>query len=156
MKKIIISDIDGTLANNDQRECYLRENPINLNEYYKACADDSPIQQNINLLKFLINNYDFGIILLTERPLNFIEPTKTWLLNHFTEYIGLGMLAYKESFYTHKSSEAKKHYLLNKVCQDNKISFDQIVFAIDSNPKVVEMYNEFGLNAFQSKVLEDA
>ena len=50
MKKIVICDIDGTIANNDHRQDLLNTHD-DWDNFFLAMMDDKPIEKVINLVK---------------------------------------------------------------------------------------------------------
>ena len=49
--RLLICDIDGTVADNSHRQGWLRMKPKNWPEYEKNMADDPPIQWVIDIVK---------------------------------------------------------------------------------------------------------
>jgi len=81
-KKIVICDIDGTIANNDHRQHFL-EGKKDWDGFFSSLSEDKPIFEIINK----INNLNFKghkITFLTGRPEKYRGETKKWLNRFFS------------------------------------------------------------------------
>ena len=81
MKKIILCDIDGTIANNDHRQHFL-EGKKDWDGFFSELINDEPIFPIINKV---IKEHDAGkdIIFLTGRPERYRYSTTLWLKEYF-------------------------------------------------------------------------
>ena len=79
MKKIILCDIDGTIANNDHRQHFL-QGKKDWDGFFSELINDEPI---IRIIKKINAYHDEGknIIFLTGRPERFRYSTTLWLLS---------------------------------------------------------------------------
>ena len=81
MKPAFIWDLDGTLADGDHRLHHITKTvPKNWTAYFAECADDKPIQHNIEILKSLA--MDFKIFIVTGRSDEVRDETMGWLMHH--------------------------------------------------------------------------
>ena len=80
-KRIVICDIDGTIANNDHRQNLLNTYD-DWDKFFLAMKDDKPIKKVINLIKKKqIEGKDINFI--TGRPERYRNITLTWLHEQF-------------------------------------------------------------------------
>ena len=92
MRPIIIWDIDGTLANCDERLPYLlNEVPPNWEAFDSLTLSDTPIEQMVTLNQLLSANMGINIVLLTSRNDTVREMTEEWLDLHSINYDSLEM-----------------------------------------------------------------
>ena len=80
-KKIVICDIDGTIANNDHRQHFL-EGKKDWDGFFSKLNKDLPIY---SVIKKVIELHKQGkkIIFLTGRPEKYVHSTELWLKEHF-------------------------------------------------------------------------
>ncbi|MDA9785635.1 hypothetical protein N9D45_04065 [Gammaproteobacteria bacterium] len=81
MSKIVLCDIDGTVANNDHRQHLLKEFK-DWDLFFEAMKDDDPIIEIIALV-----NQDYinsnSIVFITGRPERYRAKTRKWLSRYF-------------------------------------------------------------------------
>ena len=81
MKKYVIVDIDGTIANGEHRVHHLLQEPKDWDSYFSKCDGDEPIKEIVNLVDAL----DFSgycIVYCTGRRDSEREKTRAWLNAH--------------------------------------------------------------------------
>lgn len=82
MLKLIISDIDGTLFNNEHRVDFIpadKSNTANWHEFNARHIYDEPIQYRIQLLNLMAMMPNHGVVYLTSRTETFADSTKAQL-----------------------------------------------------------------------------
>lgn len=86
MKKIVVVDIDGTIANIDHRLHYIKDiqNP-DWDKFFKKCDKDSPIEDIVELVNMFYRSDKF-IIFLTGRSQVVLNETWMWIANNFTGF----------------------------------------------------------------------
>jgi FMN phosphatase YigB (HAD superfamily) len=140
MKKAIIVDLDGTLADIEHRREYAKKSFKE--EFYPRIPQD-----NINLwCKLLIERFrkDHVIILVTGREeLEEVKKnTLEWLNNHEIYFDEIYFRPLKDT--TRSDSEIKKEIFENHI--ENK---HKILFVIDDRTQVVRMWRDKGLVCLQ-------
>ena len=88
----IVFDIDGTLANNQERLHYLDEDPKNWEKYHAEVHKDKPIEPLCHLIRFLeLSPIRQGcpILYMTGRPEATRTATIQWLFKHIYEPMGV-------------------------------------------------------------------
>ena len=81
MSKIVLCDIDGTIANNDHRQHLLKEFK-DWDKFFLELKNDSPIMSAINFIN-KEHHLNSQIIFITGRPYRYKKETQTWLEKYF-------------------------------------------------------------------------
>ena len=149
MSKIILCDIDGTVANNSHRQIYVRNKPKNWKAYNQNMSKDTPIKEVLWLLSVLENapgDY-VQIVFLSGREETHRETTISWLDEYTSEfgfqYQGLYMRPAKD----YRDDSIVKYELWQKVKED--FPNDEIMMVLDDRDRVVKMWRENGLRCMQ-------
>lgn len=136
----IIVDLDGTLANIDERRKVLANNK-DFNEFYESIPNDKLnywCKEIIDLFKA-----KYKIILLTgrEKNANVEKLTLSWLSNNNIYY---------DHLFFRKEKDNRKDSLVKKEIFESEIKskFD-ILFVVDDRLQVVEMWREEGITCLQ-------
>jgi hypothetical protein len=170
-KQIILCDLDGTLANIEHRMHYIKNvrdceycsvmgvaigckhcdgtGKIGKNDwpaFFKACADDTPLQTTINAINALyigmrVSGVHAEIWIASGRSGEVLEETIEWLKKHIGQVDHL--LMRKEGDYT-PDDELKKSWL------DKGIIPKERVFCVfEDRDRVVQMWRNEGLTCYQ-------
>ena len=134
MKKIILCDIDGTIANNDHRQHFL-QGKKDWDGFFSELINDEPI---IRIIKKINAYHDEGknIIFLTGRPERFRYSTTLWLKENFE--FEFKLLMRKDSDYRNKLEV--KEEIFNENFSSNDI---ECIF--DNDEDLIKMWNEKGI-----------
>ena len=131
MKKIIICDIDGTLAFKCDREVF---------DF--SLAENDKINKPIAKLLELYNGENYGTVFVTGRPEHYREVTENWLNNYHIDYVSLFMRPNNDN----RSQKIVKKEIFIKYIKP----IYEIELVIDDNDSLIEMWKtEFGLNCLQ-------
>ena len=143
-KKIVIFDLDGTLANVDKRrELAMKSNgKIDWRIFFdpKNISLDEP---NVPVVKVarMFDNDKFDVVIFSGRSDRTIDATVDWLKEHGIPFKMLTM------------REKKKHFIpdeiLKKEWLDTLVEVDDVFAVFDDRQKVVDMWRENGLITFQ-------
>ena len=133
-KKIILCDIDGTIANNDHRQHFL-QGKKDWDGFFSELINDEPI---IKIIKKINAYHDVGknIIFLTGRPERFRYSTTLWLKENFD--FEFKLLMRKNSDYRNKLEV--KEEIFNENFSSNDI---ECIF--DNDEDLIKMWNEKGI-----------
>ena len=142
--KTIIFDIDGTIANCEHRQPFVRFKPKNWNAFNKAMKYDTPHHDIIWLLKTLKNGGN-KIIICTGRTEDYRKETQDWIDNV------AGLKGYYEKIYMREEKDYRddgivKIEMLKKIKEDG---FDDPTMVFDDRDRVVKAWREAGLRCFQ-------
>ncbi len=138
--KIVLCDIDGTIADLSHRIHHISNGRRNYDAFHDGCVDDKPIWQIIDLVKALAAQ-GYHIIFVSGRTDRIREETTRWLLFH---ELG-GYLVYMRSAGDYRKDDIVKRELLHRILEDLKITKGDIDFVIDDRNSVVKMWRDEGL-----------
>ena len=130
MNKVIIVDIDGTVAEKTDRHIF----------DYKKVLTDSPKPEVIEVVNSLWKS-GYKIIFLSGRPDSCFDDTYEWLRLNCPPFVKLLM---RKTGDNRKDAEIKKEIYFNQI-QPN---FD-VLCVIDDRQQVVDMWREIGLTCLQ-------
>ncbi len=140
MKKCILVDVDGTIADNGQRQHWVQSKPKNWKAYNATMIDDKPIMNVINTIHALKAHLGYAIVIVSARDGQFLETTSKWLNMHDVQYDQIYMRATQD----YRDDAIVKSELLDQILAEG---WDpHIVF--DDRNKVVAMWRERGLQCF--------
>ena len=130
MKKIIIVDIDGTVAEKTDRHIF----------DYKKVLTDSPKPEVIEVVNSLWKS-GHKIIFLSGRPDSCFADTYLWLTKNCPPFIKLHM---RKTGDNRKDAEIKK-----EIFEQSIAPFYEVLCVIDDRQQVVDMWREIGLTCLQ-------
>lgn len=139
-RKIVIVDMDGTLADVSHRLHHLTGPKKNWKKFFGAMSDDPPSEIVMNWVKALAADYE--VVIMTGRPEAYRSVTETWLSDHGVRYSSLLMRRDGD----HRPDHVVKRELLDRTDKD------RVAFVIDDRPSVCEMWRGCGLKVFQVSV----
>ena len=129
MKKIILCDIDGTIANNDHRQHFL-EGKKDWDGFFSELINDEPIFPIINKV---IEEYNAGkeIVLLTGSPEKYRNVTTKWLKRYFDFEIKLLM---------RKKNDRRDKLIIKEELLEEQFRYDEIKLIIDNDKELIKMW----------------
>ena len=134
MSKIVLCDIDGTIANNDHRQHYL-EGKKDWEGFFSEIINDSPI---IPVIQKINEEFKKGnnIIFVTGRPERYRYSTNLWLKENF--FFDYELLMRKNG--DQRNKEIVKNEIFQKYLKDK-----DIILCIDNDKSLLKQWNELGL-----------
>lgn len=144
MKKYIICDIDGTIADCTHRKHFIEGTKKNYDAFYEACFEDTPIIPIISLLWQYVDHCSdrFKLIFVSGRRESCRGDTRQWLATYATSnYIELHLRPNGDYTPDH---EFKRSLLHTKLPPK-----EEILFVLDDRQRVVDMWREEGLTCLQ-------
>ena len=140
MKKIIIFDIDGTLANCEHRQHHVRQKPKRWDLFNKYIPLDTPHDDIIWLAKLM---YDTGntVIICSGRGAESKTVTVDWLDKHGVKFHGLYMRKEKDS----RRDDIIKMELLAEIRKD----YGEPFMVFDDRQQVVDAWRANGIRCNQ-------
>jgi phosphatidate phosphatase PAH1 len=137
MKKVVIVDIDGTIAECSERaEAYLKGKK-DWESFYETSVHDEPVADVVEVVKVL-ECFGYPIVLMTGRPEKYRGQTAMWLFKHGIKHSGLLMRRdgdYREDFVV------KKEMFLKLL--------DSVLCVFEDRKQVVDMWRSMGVTCFQ-------
>ena len=140
MSKIVLCDIDGTVANNDHRQHFL-EGKKDWDGFFSELINDVPISQIINEVN---KHYTTGkkIIFLTGRPERYRYSTTLWLKENFE--FEFELLMRKNNDYRNKLA------IKNEIFENNFLT-NEIYCIYDNDNDLIRMWENKGINSILVK-----
>lgn len=140
MKKFVVVDIDGTIANVEHRLHFMKSTPKNNEAFHDACDKDEPIEEMIELVQGLMVRYN--IIFCTGRPEKVRKKTSDWITKHIKPF-EYPLIVMREDG-DERKDEIVKPEELSKV-----IPLDKIAFILEDRTSVVKAWRELGVKCLQ-------
>ena len=135
---MIITDLDGTLFNNHHRAHLIpsdKDESINWSEFNKACANDSPIIDTINFVKYMSESTAQPIVFVTSRGEDSRKETSKQLANHFT---GLSCKLHMRPMNDVRCSVGFKEDVFRELINNSGLP----VLVVDDQPEIIQMVGE--------------
>jgi FMN phosphatase YigB (HAD superfamily) len=138
-RRTVLFDVDGTLANNQHRQAWVRNKPRNWKAYNATMADDLPIENIINLTNILSSHYN--VIVVTARTDDQSEVTKDWLAKHGVFYDHIFFRQEKD----YRDDSIVKSEILDTILERGW----EPVMVFDDRNRVVDMWRSRGIQCLQ-------
>ena len=139
--KLIIFDLDGTLALTEHRQHFLEGEVKDWAGFFNACDEDEPNEPVVALYKMLYDDND--IIVFSGRSDAVHDKTTAWFEKHNIPFPD-GLFMRADGDYT--PDEQLKREWLTKFTEEE---LESIAFVVDDRSKVVKMWRDAGLTCFQ-------
>jgi hypothetical protein len=139
MKKIVVVDIDGTIANISHRLKFCKTDK---NKFFDECSGDKPIQTIIDLIENICDDYD--IVFCTGRPDSVRTKTIIWLTFYLKKSFKWKALLMRKSGDMREDEIVKPELLV-----EAGIDFNDIAFILEDRNSVVDKWRELGLTCLQ-------
>lgn len=141
MPKIIIVDIDGTVADITHRLSHIEKKPKDWNSFFDEVDGDKPIQEVIDAVKHLSEKYN--VVFCTGRKDAVRSKTETWLKKYFGTGFKFQLLMRRNNDF--RSDDIVKPELLSKA----GIKPEDVAIAFDDRSSVVKKWRSLGIKTFQ-------
>lgn len=126
-----LCDIDGTIADNNHRQHWLKSKPRNWAAYEKNMYLDTPVHHIVSAIHILLEN-DFNPIFCSGRGEQSRQVTGAWLHQH----VGISSPLYMRKFKDYRDDAIIKEELLMDIRMDGY----EPLFVLDDRQKVVDMW----------------
>lgn len=144
VKKTIIFDIDGTLADIQHRRAFLEQEKPDWKAFNDKMGDDTPNMPVVALYKTLWDSGQYDVILTSGRSEKDRKITEQWLVWNEIPFGRLEMRQDKDS----RPDYIIKQEILDRLRQEGK----SILFAVDDRQQVVDMWRKNGIACLQCDV----
>lgn len=143
LKKAIIIDLDGTLANCDHRVHFVKSKPKNWDAFFEGMGEDVLNEWCAELIEAMrMKNYT--ILFVTGREEKYKVATLDWLKKNKVEFDHLFMRELKD---------VRDDFLVKEEIYNQKIkNHYDILFVVDDRVSVVNKWRELGLVCLQCDV----
>lgn len=139
--KVIVFDIDGTLANSEHRMHWVSSKPKNWAACDAAIPKDTPHDEVVWLLHTIAVRPDVKIIICTGRGESTRSVTEAWLKNYIGDYDALYMRKYGD----YRKDSIVKVELLQQIIYD----YGKPYLWFDDRQQVVDAIREQGIRVLQ-------
>lgn len=141
-KDIILCDIDGVIADCTHRLHYITGKERDYDAFYDACDQDRRIDDMFDFIRKADDDLAFKVFFITGRPERIREKTARWIkVNGYYSADSSQIIMRKDDDHR-KAHIIKEEYLQH-------FDKDKILFAIDDDKEVCEMYRSKGINTLQ-------
>jgi phosphoglycolate phosphatase-like HAD superfamily hydrolase len=135
--KIVICDIDGTIADLTHRLHYIQGETKDWDSFFAACGDDTPHEDVIDLVRLI--PHDMPIYLFSGRSDTTRAATEAWLEQNNVPYDQLRM---------RKAGDYRPDYEV-KADMLRGLTPDDVWFILDDRDQVVNMWRDKGFRVLQ-------
>ena len=136
MSNIILCDIDGTVANNEHRQHYLK-NQKDWKSFFDEMVNDIPIHDVINKI-IEEKNEGKEIVFITGRPESYRNTSMIWLSKYFSFNFSLLM---------REDKDHRNKVIVKKDIFEKKFSIGEISYVIDNDKELLKLWTDLGLKA---------
>ena len=141
MRKAIIVDIDGTLANCSHRLHYIQGENKDWTKFFCNIERDKPNEWCVEIVNSLEFHSDYIIIIVSGRPEILRQRTVDWLRKHEI---------YWDKIYLRKNGDYRPDYVVKKEIYEVEIQRKyEVLFVLEDRSGVVKMWRELGLTCLQ-------
>lgn len=139
-KDVVIFDIDGTLANGEHRQKYVREKPKNWMRYNDLMHLDT-VHEHVKLMYQYLHRPMYRFI-VSGREDRYRQVTEKWLTdNQIIDWDGLFMRKAGD----YRSDDIVKEEIFNTYFGNMK---ERILCVFDDRPRVIRMWRKIGIPVF--------
>lgn len=140
-KKIIICDIDGTIANNDHRQHLLKKFK-DWDKFFSQLHLDEPYFEIIEKIKEFKKNGK-EIVFITGRPERYRDETNSWLEKYFKFNYELLM---------RPNNETRSKIIVKTNIFKQNFSPEEIKIVFENDNALIKLWRSFGLKTEQVKI----
>ena len=136
-----IFDIDGTLADYKHRLHYLLDNEKpDFDSFYAESEKDEPIFNVVEILK-LLQRTGVKIVLVTGRPMKYVNTTLNWLNKHNIPL---------DALYMREDGDHRQDFIVKQEMYMNQISKNFAILGVfEDRKQCVDMWRRLGLTCYQ-------
>jgi phosphoglycolate phosphatase-like HAD superfamily hydrolase len=147
MTDIIIMDLDGVLCDNSHRAHLVPPaDRQHRNEawrpFVEQCINDAPIDAGVALYESLIKAH--RVVIVTSRQDLFANESRSWLKNNINTW------GYPDVIFRSATDHSTPTDYKRDVLKTLRGRGYNILFAVDDDPAIIDMYNAEGVATFQS------
>lgn len=140
-KKVVIFDLDGTLANVEHRRPILEQDSKNWRGFFEAMGEDVMNEAILELYNMVSSSATHRSIILTGRSEDYRKLTEQWLIWNGVSFDELIM----RKRYDYRADHVIKEEALDELLAAG----NDISFVVDDRQSVVDMWRRRGITCLQ-------
>lgn len=144
MKRYIICDIDGTVADLTHRRHHVENRPKNWKAFQEASIDDPPHQDIVALLERLDQTHQ--VILVSGRNESERSLTEKWFRKHVNIFMPPLFMRHWTDY---RADDIVKEEIYLKTLKPQYITPETTWFVLDDRQRVVDMWRRNGFRVLQ-------
>lgn len=144
MGKVVVFDLDGTIAKCEHRLHYIYGEKRDWSGFYQACKDDAPNWPVIQTLNAL-SAAGHRCVIISGRSDEVRTETLAWLAQYDVHVVGLYMRPDKD--YT--PDDKLKERIMQDAQEEMGFKQEDVLCIYDDRQKVVDMWRRNGYTCFQ-------
>ena len=137
---IVISDLDGTLADIDHRLHWIHRDDPDWTAFFLACGDDAPIANTITVLRTL-HAAGYEVVIASGRGEVARDATIEWLARHDVPWDRLLLRRIDDARH---DDEVK-----TEMVRENDLAPDRTLVVLEDRASVVQTWRRLGFHVFQ-------
>src|SRR5262249_43959202 len=145
MARIVICDLDRTLADCSHRAHFLEREPKDWEGFFATQNDDLVIKPILELLD-CVSEKGHQIHIVTARPERYRAVTAEWLKRHVVDWIAILMDGYR--LHMRPDGDFRDDDIIKEEVLD-RIGPENVLFAIEDRDRIVAMYRRRGVVCLQ-------
>ena len=138
IRKVVIVDIDGTLADVTHRLHHVRGKRKKWKKFFALMSEDMPVKEVIARVLELSKHHD--IYLVSGRPDDYRSITEKWLELHRIPY---------KALYMRKSGDYRPDDEVKQEILDKHFDKSTVELVIDDRPRVIRMWKRNGMQVLE-------
>lgn len=137
MTKVIVFDVDGTVADCSHRTHHVSNGASNWKAFFDEMSEDSPIAEVIDLNNLFYNDPNYSVVVVTARPRDYEDQTVSWLKKFGVKY---------DAFYMRAAGDFRKDSIVKSEILDQMRTdgYDPYI-VVDDRKQVVDMWRSKGI-----------
>ena len=136
MKKIVVVDIDGTVADCSHRQHFVQNVQKDWKSFFAGMSDDTPRKDVYEAASDEAVAENAELVFVSARPEDYREQTEAWLQEHGMDYTALLM---------RRKGDKRPDTDVKKGIYNRYLKQYEIVKVYDDRPSVIRMWRELGL-----------
>ena len=134
-EKVVIVDIDGTIADNTHRLHHINADTPDWPAFYEAMKDDKTINSIVDLVYELWTG-GFRVVLLTGRPEEYRKLTEDWLERE--------QIVFDDLIMRPTNSYVEDTQIKSQLLRESGIATSSIKFILEDRKRIVDMWRKKG------------
>lgn len=141
-KKIVVVDIDGTIAKVGDRLKYLQQEKKDWDAFYEHCDEDAPIEDVVRLVEDFYE-WGYNIVFCTGRRESVREKTREWIKQHLAIGWNYGLLMRKDKDWRHDTEVKPELFAKAGLTPEN------VYLILEDRDSMVAKWRELGYRCLQ-------